>query len=373
MRRLLTLVYILIGLLVLGGNANAQDVVKVGVDLEMTGAVAAFGQMTWTGIQIAHEMQPTVLGKKVKLVLGDNKSDKIEAANVAQRLIKKDHVVAIIGAVASSHSLAIAPICEENHVPQITPSSTNPLVTQNRKWVFRACFIDPFQGDMLAKFAVNYLHAKTAAVLTDIAQDYSVGLSNFFIKKFTQLGGKVVSHAFYQTGDQDFTAQLTAIKKLHPDVIVIPGYYTEIALIARQARELGIKSTLLAGDGAEAPELVKIGGKAVEGLYYSTHFDEKAAETELGKKYVKIFRKKYHKAPDALGALGFDAYMLLMDAIKRAGSTDPAKIRDALDQTKNFEGVTGIITLVNGNAVKSGVIRVVKNGKFVYVTTIKPD
>lgn len=353
--------------------SQAEDRIKIGVILSMTGGTAAFGEVTWTGMRIGKSIRPNVLGKEVELILVDDKSDKIESANAAQRLIQKEKVIGILGDVASSNSLAIAPIAEENHIPQISPASTNPIVTLNRKYVFRACFIDPFQGEVMAKFAYNDLGAKKAAVLMDIGQDYSVGLSNAFVKAFTKLGGKVISRVNYQSGDQDFTAQLTVIKETNPDVIAIPGYYTEIALIAKQSRELGIKATLISGDGAEAPELTEIGGKAVEGLYYTTHFDEKAISTPLGKKYVEIFRNKYDHAPDALGALGADAYLIMLNAIERAGSPDPEKIRDEIEKTKDFQGVTGVIFIdSNHNAVKNVVIRQVKGGESVYVSSVNP-
>lgn len=353
--------------------SRAEDRIKIGVILSMTGGTAAFGQMTWNGMQVGKSIRPKVLGKEVELILADNKSDKIESANSAQRLIQKEKVVGIIGDVASSNSLAIAPVAEENRIPHMSPSSTNPIVTQNRRFVFRACFIDPFQGEVMARFAYNDLKARRAAVLMDIGQDYSVGLSSAFVKTFTGLGGRVVSRVNYQSGDQDFTAQLTSIRELSPDVIAIPGYYTEIALIAKQARELGIKAILIAGDGAEAPELTKIGGEAVDGLYYTTHFDEKAVLTPLGKEYVEIFRKRYNEAPDALGALGADAYLIMVDAIERAGSTDPQKIRDALESTKDFQGITGVITINDHHdAVKSAVIRQVRGGEFVYVSSVDP-
>ena len=349
------------------------DTIRIGVILSMTGGTSAFGQMTWNGLQVGKSMRSTVLGKEVELILVDNKSDKIESANAAQRLIQKDNVIGIIGDVASSNSLAIAPIVEESRIPHISPASTNPLVTQNRKYVFRACFIDPFQGEVMAKFSYNDLKTTKAAVLTDIGQDYSVGLSDAFAKTFTKLGGRIVAQLNYQSGDQDFTAQLTAIKQTKPDVIAITGYYTEIALIARQAKELGIKAVMIAGDGAEAPELTKIGGDAVEGLYYTTHFDEKAVLTPLGQRYVDLFRKEHNEAPDALGALGADAYLIMLGAIEKAGSTDSEKIRDEIEKTKDFQGVTGVMTIdSNHNALKSVVIRQVRSGEFVYVASVKP-
>ncbi|HEX9830856.1 MAG TPA: ABC transporter substrate-binding protein [Thermodesulfobacteriota bacterium] len=371
MRIILTIFFVL--LVLWSRVGRAEDMIKIGVILSMTGGTAAFGEVTWAGMQIGKSMRPGVLGKEVQLILVDNKSDKIESANAAQRLIQKEKVVGILGDVASSNSLAIAPIAEENHIPHISPASTNPIVTLNRKYVFRACFIDPFQGEVMARFVYNDLGARRAAVLMDIGQDYSVGLSTAFVKTFTKLGGKVIIRVNYQSGDQDFTAQLTTIKEARPDVIAIPGYYTEIALIAKQARELGIKTTLISGDGAEAPELTEIGGKAVEGLYYTTHFDEKAISTPLGKRYVEMFRKRYNHAPDALGALGADAYLIMLDAIERAGSTDREKVRDAIEKTMNFQGVTGVIIIdSNHNAVKNVVIRQVKGTESIYVSSVNP-
>ncbi|MBI2061570.1 MAG: ABC transporter substrate-binding protein [Nitrospirae bacterium] len=346
---------------------------KVGVVLSMTGDTAAFGDMTWTGIQIAKEMKPKVLGADLELVLVDNKSDKIEAANAAQRVVQRDKVIAILGEVASSRSMAISSVAESKKIPQISPSSTNPLVTQGKRYVFRACFIDPFQGQVIANFALQNLKAKTAALLTDIAQDYSVGLSNYFKTTFEKGGGKVIKELRYQTNDQDFSPQLTVLKGTPPDVLVITGYYQEAALVSKQARGLGLKSTILGGDGAEAPELLKLGGEAVEGFYFSTHFDEKSATTAIGRKYVEAYRAKFNKAPDALGALGADAYFMLAEAIEKAKSFEPEKIRDELEKMKGFEAVSGIISMdEKHNAVKSAVVKKVEKGEFVYVTTVNP-
>ena len=346
--------------------------IKIGVAFPMTGGIAAFGQMTLNGVKVAQSLYPTVLGKKIELIVADNRSDKTEAANVVSRLIDYNHVVAIIGEIASSHSLAGGSIAEERHIPMLSPASTNPLVTQGKHYVFRACFIDPFQGHVAAVFARKYLKAKTAVVFTDVVQDYSVGLANFFVKDFVAMGGKVYKE-FYQTGDQDFSAQLTDALGKNPDVIYVPGYYPEIALMARQARQLGYTGPFLAGDGAEAPELVKIGGSAVNGVYYTSHFNAENPFTKVGKEFVAKYKEMYKESPSALAALGFDSYLLLRNAIKRAHSTDPEKIAEALRNTKHFEGATGYITIDKyGNTIKSAVVNVVKNGKFTYVTTINP-
>ncbi|MEJ5347699.1 MAG: ABC transporter substrate-binding protein [Desulfosoma sp.] len=359
--------------LALTGPVSAQETIKIGAYLPMTGAVAAYGQMEWDGIQIANEMKPTVLGKKIELVLVDTKSDKIEAANAVSRLVEKEKVVGIIGEAISGNSMAGNPISEAAKIVSVSPTATNPLVTQGKQYAFRACFIDPFQGEVAARFAVNELKAKTAAVIIDIAQDYCVGLANFFVKEFVKLGGKVVSTTYIQTGDQDFSAQLSSVQAAKPDIIYAPNYYTEDALMAKQARDLGINVPILTGDGAQAEELIKIGGKAVEGMYFTGHFHKEGATTDLAKEYIKRFEAKKGKEADAFGALGADAYFLLVEAIEKAGSTEGPKVREAMVAIKNFPGVSGLITMQdNGNPIKSMVINKVKDGKFVYVTTVNP-
>ncbi|PLV59867.1 ABC transporter substrate-binding protein [Thermotoga sp. KOL6] len=353
--------------------ASLFSAVKIGVILPMTGGISAFGRMVWEGIQIAHEEKPSVLGEKIELVLLDTRSEKTEAANAAARAIDKEKVLAIIGEVASAHSLAIAPLAEENKVPMISPASTNPLVTQGRKFVSRVCFIDPFQGAAMAVFAYKNLGVKRVVVFTDVEQDYSVGLTNFFINKFTALGGQV-KRVYFKSGDQDFSAQLSVAMAFNPDAIYVTGYYPEIALIARQARQLGFTGYILAGDGADAPELIEIGGEAVEGLLFTTHYHPKAASNPVAQKFVEVYREKYGKDPAALNALGYDAYMVLLDAIERAGSFDTEKIAEEIRKTRNFEGATGIINIdENGNAIKSVVVNVVKNGAFDFEAVINPS
>lgn len=351
----------------------AADTIKIGAYLPMTGAVAAYGDMEWSGIQIAMAMEPEVLGKKIDLILVDTKSDKIEAANAMTLLVEKEKVAGIIGEAISGNTMAGNPISEAAQIPSVSPTATNPLVNQGKKYAFRACFIDPFQGEVAARFAISNLKAKTAALIIDNAQDYCVGLANFFSKEFEKQGGKIVSKTYIQTGDQDFSAQLSAVQAAKPDVIYAPNYYTEDALMAKQARDLGIDLPILTGDGAQADALIQIGGKAVEGMYFTGHFHKEAASTERAKEFIKRYEEKYNKEADAFGALGADAYFLLVDAMKRAGSTDGPKIRDALAATKDFKGVSGMITMgADGNPIKSMVINKVQDGKFVYVTTINP-
>lgn len=360
------------------GNQSGSDVIKIGVFEPMTGLSAAGGQMTVEGIRLANQLYPEVLGKKVQLVIVDNKSDKAEAKNAVTRLIEKDKVNAIIGSYGSSLSMAAGDTVKKAKVPTVGCSPTNPLVTLNNEYYFRVCFIDPFQGTVMAKYAYNNCHAKTVALIRNVSQDYSVGLCKFFQDAFTKLTknpNAVVATLDYQDGNTDFTAQLTTVQQKKPDVIFAPGNYGDVALLIKQARDLGIKQPFLGGDTLEAPEFIKVGGQAVEGVALSTHYSKDAPATGMAKKFVDEYIKAYKgKDPNAFAALGFDAYMVILDAIKRAGSADSQKIRDALAQTKNFEGATGIITLdANRNANKSAVILQVQNGQFKYLTTVNPD
>lgn len=354
----------------------SAEVIKIGVFEPMTGPNAAGGEMTVEGIELALELKGEVLGRKVEIIVVDNKSDKVEAANAVSRLIEKDKVVAIIGSYGSSLSMAAGDIVNKAKIPTVGCSPTNPLVTLNNPYYFRVCFIDPFQGTVMANYAVNELGAKTAAVIQDVTQDYSVGLSKYFVDAFRQLTGNqasIVEMSSYNTGDQDFTAQLTNVKNKKPDIIFAPGNYGESALLIRQARELGIDVPFLGGDTWEAPEFLSIGGVAVEGAVFSTHFTAEAPVTEESEVFLAAYREKFGREANAFAALGYDAYMLILDVIEKAGSADPQAIRDGLAATEGFVGATGVITLdVNGDAVKSAVINQVQDGKFIYLTTVEP-
>lgn len=351
----------------------AAEPINIGAYMPMTGNVAAFGQMCWSAIEVAHKMEPTVLGRPVALKLVDTKSDKVESANAVARLIEKEKVCAIIGEMISGNTIAGSDYAERKQIPMVSPTATNPIVTQNKKYVFRVCFIDTDQGLVAAKLAHDSLKAKTAALIYDISQDYCVGLANFFKKEFTKTGGKVTAELMFKTGDRDFTPQLSKIKSVNPDVIYAPIYYTELALLAKQAREMGIKAPILSGDGAQAPELLQLGGEAAEGIMFSAHFHPDMVDTDRGKKFLALFTKETGKQLDSFGAMGADAYFIVLDAIKRAGSTDSRKIRDALASTKDFQGVSGKISLKpDGNAIKAIVINKVQNGKFTYIRTIRP-
>jgi len=355
-------------------TAAAKEPIKIGVFLPMTGNVSAFGQMEWLGIKTAHQMMGKILGREVKLILEDTKSDQTEAAHAVERLIKQHQVVGIIGGAISASALAGGSIAESNGIPMISPSATNLLVTQDKKYVFRACFDDSFQSQVAARQARIAMGASTAAVVVDIAQaDYSVGLGNLFLKAFGEMGGKVLLTAYIQTGDRDFRSQLSEVREANPDIIYVPNYYTENALLVKQARDLGMKMPILMADGAQVPTFIETGGKAVEGVYLTAHFNLEAVNTDLGRKYAATFKKNYDKDVDAFSALGADAYFILIGAIKRAKSTEGAKVRTALTDTKNFKGVTGPIKInEDGNTTKRLVINRVKNGRFTYVTTVNP-
>ncbi|MEO7773451.1 MAG: ABC transporter substrate-binding protein [Steroidobacteraceae bacterium] len=357
-----------------GDTAASGDTIKIGEFASLTGKEAAFGQSSHKGTVLAiEELNATggILGKKIDFIFEDNRSTPGESATIAKKLITRDKVVAILGEVASGRSLEAAPIAQSNKIPMISPSSTNPKVTETGDYIFRVCFIDPFQGKLLAEFAKRTLKAQKVAIFSDVAAPYSIGLAQFFRDTFSATG-QIVSEQKYTGGDKDFKAQLTVIKNTKPDAIFVPGYYTDAGLIVAQARQLGINVPLFGGDGWEAPELLQIAGKALEGTYYSTHFS--AESTEPGAtKFVAAYQAKYGEKPDAMAALGYDSAMVLADAIKRAGSTEGPKLREALAATKDFPGATGATTLdARRDATKPAVIITVKDGKFEYVETIAP-
>ncbi len=354
-------------------SAFAADPIVIGAYLPMTGSVAGFGQMCWSGIELAKKMEPSVLGRTVEIRLVDTKSEKADSANAVSRLIEKEKVVVILGETISGNTIAGSDYAERRKIPMVSPTATNPIVTQGKKYIFRVCFIDTDQGLVGARLALDRLKAKTAALLYDISQDYSVGLASFFKKEFTNAGGKIVSEIKFKTGDRDFTPQLSQIMSLKPDIIYAPIYYTELALIAKQARDMGLNTPIVSGDGAQAPELIELGGAAVEDIYFTAHFHENMVATERGKKFLKRFKEETGKTLDSFAAMGADAYFVTLNAIAMAGSTEPEKIRDALVKTKDFDGVSGKISLKeDGNAIKDIVINKVKDGKFEYVTTIRP-
>jgi branched-chain amino acid transport system substrate-binding protein len=359
--------------------APAGDKIVLGHVGSMTGSEATFGDSTDKGIKLAVEeanKKGGVKGKQIEVKTLDDGGKPEEAAVAATRLITQDHVNVLLGEVASSRSLAMAPIADSNQVPMITPTSTNPRVTKDgaktRPYVFRVCFIDPFQGTVMAKFAHDSKKITKVAVLRDVGNDYSVGLADFFVKKFQELGGKIVADESYKAGDQDFKAQLTSIKNKKPEAIYVPGYYTDVALIARQARELGIKVPLMGGDGWDSAKLYEIAKGALDGSYFSNHYTDEDPSPVV-QDFVKKYKAAYGNVPDALAVLGYDAANVAIDAIGRAKDMTGASIRDAIEQTKGFQGVSGIITLdPDHNPVKSAVVLGIEKNKAKYAATINP-
>lgn len=353
--------------------AHAEEVIKVGVFLPLTGDNAAGGELELRGIKLANENHATVLGKKIQLVVQDNKSDKAEAANVVARLIEKDKVCAIVGTYGSSLAMAAGNIVKENKIPAVGTSCTNPQVTAGNDYYFRACFIDPFQGTVMANY-MKKLGYKKVAVIQEVSNDYSVGLAKFFMDAYKGMGGQIVDVANYQTGDKDFTAILTNVKAKNPDAIYAPGNFTESAMMIDQARQLGLKINFYGGDTWETNDFLEVGGDAVEGAVLTTAFGKEMATTKEAKIFLDSFEKQFKgEEPSALTALAYDAYMLVYYGIEKAGSTDSVAIRNAIAANKNLPLVTGKTTLdANGDPVKGAVIKTVKNGKFVYVDFVQP-
>jgi branched-chain amino acid transport system substrate-binding protein len=360
-----------------GANAPVPsgDVILIGEVGSLTGAQATFGISTRNGVELAineANAEGGVRGKKLAVRVYDDQSKPEEAANAATRLITQDHVKLIIGEVASTNSIAMAHTAQPAGVPMITPSSTNERVTAIGDYIFRVCFIDPFQGFVMAKFAKENLKVNRAAVLRDQKSDYSMGLADVFTRKFTEMGGKIVATESFAQGDTDFRSQLTSIRSSKPEAIYVPAYYSDVGIIARQARELGIKVPLLGGDGWESEKLWELGGSAVIGNYFSNHYSPEDPSPRV-QNFIVAYKKAYGAVPDSLAALAYDAARVGIEAMKRAGSEDSKAIRDAIAATKDFPGVAGTITLdEKRNAIKPAVVVQVGETSAKYVATITP-
>jgi branched-chain amino acid transport system substrate-binding protein len=362
-----------------GNNGGGGDTIKIGANLELSGGVASYGQSIAEGLELAFEEinKEGINGKELKLVKVDNKSEAAEATNGAIKLISQDQVVAIVGAATSTNTLAQVQVAQDNKVPLITPTGTNPTITNKdgkvNDFVFRTCFIDPFQGTVAAKFALDELKVKSAAVLIDTASDYSKGLASAFKKSFEENGGKIVAEEAYVAKDTDFRATLTRIKSANPEFIFLPGYYEEVGLIVKQARELGINVPIMGGDGWDSPTLVEIAGpEALNNTFITNHYSANDPDSKI-QEFVKAFKAKYNKTPDGFAALGYDTAYFLADAIKRAGDADPEKIKEALAQTKDLALVSGVLTLdENHDPVKSATILEYKNGEQQFKTKVNP-
>jgi len=358
------------------GGAAADDVIKIGVFEPLTGGSAAGGELEVEGIKIANQMHPEVLGKKVELVIVDNKSDKAESATAVSRLIDQG-VTSIIGSWGSGYSIAAGDVVKKAGITAVGTSCTNMMVTKGNDWYFRVCFIDPFQGKIMANYAFNKLGAKTAAIIQEVSNDYSVGLASYFKDEFIRLTGNanaIVEIANYNTGDSDFSGILTNVKAKNPEVIFAPGNFTESAQVVKQGKKLGITVPFIGGDTWETNEFIEVGGADVEGCVFSTFlFDEKAPLNDKSAKFIEEYKKVYpDKSIAAVTALGYDAYIFTLDAIERAGSTDHAAIQKAMAETKGFEGITGTFDITaDGDADKNiAAIKEVKNGEFTFKETI---
>lgn len=366
-----------------GGNesAGSGDTVKVGANFEITGGVANYGSQTLNGIKLAVKQANDnggVNGKKLELVIADNKSEASEAANAATKLISTDKVKVLVGPATTSNMLATTQIATDNKIPVIAPTGTNPKITvengQVKPFIFRSCFIDPLQGEVMANFAAKSVNAKTAAVYVDVSSDYSKSLAEVFKQKFEAAGGQVVIQEAFQQKDQDFKATLTKIKATNPEVVFIPAYYEEVGKIVKQARELGITVPLLGTDGWDDSKIVEIAGAApLNNTFFSSHYSVQDSDENV-KQFIASFKAEYNQEPSVFAALGYDAGMMLVDAVKRAGSDDPEKIRQALEETKELQVGTGIITIdANHDPIKSAVVLEMKDGEKIFKEKIMPQ
>jgi branched-chain amino acid transport system substrate-binding protein len=370
----------LTGSLVLGGCASKEtNDIRIGINAEITGSKPTVGDSCRKAAELLAAQVNAAGGIKVgdkkypiTLYIEDNEDKPESAAAVAKKLISQDNVLAILGPNASGNAIPAARICEDAKVIMISPWSTNPKTTENLKYVFRACFLDDFQGEVMAKFARDNMKAKAAAVLYDMASEYNKGIAEFFKKSFEKMGGQVVAFESYTKDDKDFSSQLTKIKAANPDVLFLPNYYNEVPLQAQQARRLGITAPLIGSDSWGSSELLTLGGKDLEGAFFSSHYAPDMATPEA-QKFIKDYEAKYGKKPDDVAALTYDSGQLLLAAITKANSLDRQKVRDALATISKFEGVTGTMRFSGtGDPVKSAVIIQIKDGKFKYFTSVSP-
>lgn len=358
------------------GCKKRNQGLSIGLYLSLTGDKADFGISTRNGVTIALEELNAaggLLGQQVRVVAEDTRGDSNEASSAVTRLIDREHVCGIIGEVASSLSLAGGRICQRRGIPMISPSSTNPDVTRIGDNVFRVCFLDPFQGEVMARFAKNSLHVSRVAVFKDQGSAYSTGLAEAFRVAFTRLGGTVVDEQSYRASDTHFSAQISSMLARQPEALFVPGYYTEVALIAREVRGAGFQGRMLGGDGWSSNSLVQRDDDKLVGDFYSEGFAPEGATTPVAQRFVQKYREKYRGEPNGLAALGYDAALVMFDAIRRAGSAEPARIKTALATTRNLAGATGVITLnENRDAVKSAVILEVRENAIRYRETVNP-
>jgi branched-chain amino acid transport system substrate-binding protein len=374
-----TAIVVALALLLGGCKAPPAKEIKIGLITPLTGDVKTFGESVKNAFEIAVDEANKAggaAGMKIVPVVVDDRNDPTEASNAANLLIHQQKVRAIIGSVTSKTTIPVSDLAQSGKIPTLSPSATNPKVTvadgKRKNYMFRACFIDPFQGKVMAKFARESLFKDKAAVLYDASNDYSKGIAEYFSDAFTLMGGKVAAFESYGKDDVDFSALLTKVKASGADVLFLPDYYNKVGLIAKQAREKGIRAVLIGPDGWDSPDLVKVAGDAIEGGYFSNHYSPDDTRPEVVV-WVKKYKDKFGQTPDALGTLAYDATHLMLEAIRKANSDDPAKIREALASIKGFKGVTGESAMdENGNAVKSAVILQMVNGKQKFVKVVGP-
>jgi branched-chain amino acid transport system substrate-binding protein len=374
MKKLVSLLAISLFVFSCTRKANENEIV-IGSYSPNTGATATFGVFQLHGTEMAIEeinAKGGINGKMIKHINYDDKSDNDETLAVVNRLISQDKVVAILGEATSGRSKIGAQVAQQNKIPMLTSSATNPEVTKIGNFIFRACFIDPFQGKVMAKFMTDNLHLKKAAILRDIKNDYSVGLSDIFAQKLKEAGGEVVTDISYQEGDIDFKSQLTAIKAKNVEAIFVPGYYNEVALIAKQAKELGMKMPLLGGDGWSSPKLYEIAKDSLNGSYFSNHYTTESKDPKTIE-FVKAYKAKYHEDADVIAALAYDAVYFMAEAIKNAKEVTPDNIRIEMTKIKNFHGVTGEMSMdENRDAIKSAIVVQIQGPEYKYITSVNP-
>jgi len=371
---------LLLGLLSLSCGPK-EKMIKIGLVAPLTGDVKTFGESTRNGFTIAIEEANAnggINGDSIKMYIADDRNDPTEARNAGSKLINQDGVKLIIGSVSSKCSIPLSEVCQAATAVMISPTSTNPKVTVNddnsrKDFIFRACFIDPFQGMVAAKFAAEYLKAKTSAILYDVGNDYVKGLAEFYRDNFQKSGGKIITYESYTKDDTDFSALLTKVKRDNPDVLYVPDYYNKVGLIAKQARQLGIKAIMMGGDGWDSPDMLKIAGDAIVGGYFTNHYSPDDPRPEV-QTWVKKYETKYGSKPDALATLAYDATTLMLEAIKSAKTANPPDVRNALQNFKGLNAVSGSISYdASGNPIKDAVIlKYTKNGQE-FVTSVKPE
>ena len=355
--------------------SSFAEPLKIGEVNPISGAIGQYGTTCHKGIELAIEQANAaggVLSRSIELVTEDNQSKPGQTATIVRKLITQDKVVAIVGDLTSSATMEGAPIAQNAKVPMVTPLATNPKVTEIGDYIFRVCFVDEFQGRVMARFATERLKATKAAILTDVKQDYSVGLGDFFKQTFTAASGTIVREQSYSSGDTDFRAQLTSIKAARPDVLFVPGYYPEVSIILKQARQLGLTIPIIGCEAWDNPTLLQVAGSAANGCYFSNQFsaDDPAPVVQ---EFDKVYQQKFGSRPDNFAALGYDAARVVLEAIKKAGSADSTALRDAVAQTKDFPGVSGNISIDSKrNASKPVVILAIKDDRIQYLEKINP-